>query len=1689
MSQGRLAARVEPEAGPGPAGRASAAGPAGRDLAAAARRAATSGLAGYGTASGSGQAGRGVPGGPGGRGGPAGLAGTGHPLAAGLLRLQRAHGNRYVQRLLGASPPQVLGQPGQRPQRAPAPGPALAAQPALRLGRPGDRYEREADRLAEDLASGHASPVPVPGRERRPASAARSTRISRTATTATAPIARSRAAPADGTGGTAGGGVGPAAQQLILGARGQGRPLPATVRRRFERGLGTGLAAVRVHTDPSADGLNRQLGSSAFTTGQDIFFRRGEYDPASDAGREVLAHELVHVVQQTGGSGAASASPLVQRARTKDTSKKKKKKTRTYYSESESESEHDSEGDDPSYVPGQNLKRERDDSPEPHTKRRRTSSRGDVLRTGVAAKQVGRSRAKSQPLVMSQQTGAASEAETTAEQPAQGTAVPTGYRSPKEMAEYLAGQGLTTNREPEQVSVGVVVWNINHLKAGDDDDDVDEDVAAGDDEAMLTEEEAQALIKEMAVLQEVLGDVADPVAEAIENVIAELDREPGQHSETRREISQLGRDIYELRKLDLASVLMPAVEAMTERVKDGGKSSIEARASQLERIRALARVWKRLKRLLTVLVRGGTSIDEKATARETVRGQVSEGQADLIGEAIDELLRVLSVANLEAAVGAVKRGAVIDLATRKFFQNSAVNLVLINEMNLGITNLESAAERSGGRVGVSTGPIMLAKGQLQGEQLVGRQYEYYPAVHRASGNQALTPIGTFYVSTDGRFAVQQGATNSAIGWDKAANTFRGIVVHRYKQGTQEFWAGVLHTTPAGKDLNRTDIWPQIQAPLHNLNKLAQYFKIPLLVGGDFYIPAEGIVNAPTDPQMEEIKAGNKGLLGYVKASNFARNVYLEAARAERTPELLKNVREKYPKPKARGVQRHRGRIFGPLAWETYCEIITPGINELAKQDNLVKADALELFAPGMGDMDVSWSSTQAAGDIREADIVRNYERSAKSTFKGKEPLLTMQRALEPLGYRIVDAGSPTNPKEHGRGDNKMQLADLFVVNDYWKTTRSGIVTPETARLKPVDDSELRATRTYWKISDHSPVAMLGSTTAFDLDPYRAFDMGPSAEKEAVEANETEWNDIRKKLGPLQATGPTVEAQIDAIKKILQRPLAGPSWIVLDLRDRVTALRRSILGVRQAGSAEQQEALKRLGRWRHPFYTSDFGEEVPKGTGQGKQSAQESAPAIAITLGGDTDMFQDEDIAELGAQTMEVDAPEVNWPTGQTVNVSNSCYLAALIHVFASHDVFRNLLDPKHKPGTKPGLAFQTHSGLATLVARLRDPKDTITADDMEKFMGNLDGLGGVLTARRRTAANEPAATTSATQPANPLATQHGTPVTPKKSLPKPTTPVTPKNPLPKPVTPVTPSKSLKPTTPVKKMTASQPGKTPAEQPPGKHVPKPEKKSGGKPAPPPLTAKEAKTTAKGDLAKQAAAEAVKATAAGNAFGLQQDASEVLIRVLALLRPSNDMLSLIETTFTPVNAGKPPPGGKPVAGGKLAFGGLPDPPNITEDPVVMLRIESTVHTMAGALREFSAAATVQRGTPETPHHKRMQFVALPRVLTLILKRFDAYGKIMTPVLANDPLEIPEECLTPALKTSLKGNRPTYRLQHVVRHSGDSMRRGHYTSYGKLPGTETWYRHDDAAPTGYRRAVLSDTARDWALNTGYIYVYVRE
>ena len=86
-----------------------------------------------------------------------------------------------------------------------------------------------------------------------------------------------------------------------------GRPLPPATRAFFEPRLGLGLSEVRVHDGPDAAARAESFGAQAFTFGRDLVFGPGRFAPDSAPGRELLAHELVHVAQQSG------ARPQVQR--------------------------------------------------------------------------------------------------------------------------------------------------------------------------------------------------------------------------------------------------------------------------------------------------------------------------------------------------------------------------------------------------------------------------------------------------------------------------------------------------------------------------------------------------------------------------------------------------------------------------------------------------------------------------------------------------------------------------------------------------------------------------------------------------------------------------------------------------------------------------------------------------------------------------------------------------------------------------------------------------------------------------------------------------------------------------------------------------------------------------------------------------------------------------------------------------------------------------------------------------------------------------------------------------------------------------------------------------------------------------------------------------------------------------------
>jgi hypothetical protein len=99
-------------------------------------------------------------------------------------------------------------------------------------------------------------------------------------------------------------GGGRPAPRIVHDVVGQsGSPLDAATRAFFEPRFGRDFSSVRVHAGPQADSSARAIQALAYTSGQDVVFAEGQYDPASDRGRRLLAHELAHTIQQSGNAG------------------------------------------------------------------------------------------------------------------------------------------------------------------------------------------------------------------------------------------------------------------------------------------------------------------------------------------------------------------------------------------------------------------------------------------------------------------------------------------------------------------------------------------------------------------------------------------------------------------------------------------------------------------------------------------------------------------------------------------------------------------------------------------------------------------------------------------------------------------------------------------------------------------------------------------------------------------------------------------------------------------------------------------------------------------------------------------------------------------------------------------------------------------------------------------------------------------------------------------------------------------------------------------------------------------------------------------------------------------------------------------------------------------------------------------
>lgn len=99
--------------------------------------------------------------------------------------------------------------------------------------------------------------------------------------------------------GTANAEATPQFQSQLEQSKGDGQSLPGNVQQEMGSKMGTDFTDVKIHTNSNAHQMSESINAQAFTHGKDVFFGKNMFDPNSKAGKELLAHELVHTEQQT----------------------------------------------------------------------------------------------------------------------------------------------------------------------------------------------------------------------------------------------------------------------------------------------------------------------------------------------------------------------------------------------------------------------------------------------------------------------------------------------------------------------------------------------------------------------------------------------------------------------------------------------------------------------------------------------------------------------------------------------------------------------------------------------------------------------------------------------------------------------------------------------------------------------------------------------------------------------------------------------------------------------------------------------------------------------------------------------------------------------------------------------------------------------------------------------------------------------------------------------------------------------------------------------------------------------------------------------------------------------------------------------------------------------------------------------
>lgn len=217
-----------------------------------------------------------------------------------VLHLQRTLGTQVVQRPLPTNAEEVNAASAITASTRFAydfsqvpihPNVRVKIQPKLRVAQPNDKYEQEADLVAEQVirtpASQPSSPIDgssSPENNGNP----HSRTIQRAAGLGEYKTAGDVITPE----------VTSAIGNSIHSMQGGGQPLDIATKNLMSKTIGADFSAVRIHTDNEAIEKSNAINARAFTQNNHVFFNKNQYDPNGSKGRELLAHELTHTVQQ-----------------------------------------------------------------------------------------------------------------------------------------------------------------------------------------------------------------------------------------------------------------------------------------------------------------------------------------------------------------------------------------------------------------------------------------------------------------------------------------------------------------------------------------------------------------------------------------------------------------------------------------------------------------------------------------------------------------------------------------------------------------------------------------------------------------------------------------------------------------------------------------------------------------------------------------------------------------------------------------------------------------------------------------------------------------------------------------------------------------------------------------------------------------------------------------------------------------------------------------------------------------------------------------------------------------------------------------------------------------------------------------------------------------------------------------------